>query len=74
MSFREERKGKNNLFLALFLFENTWWVLGLWQCIKLLSFLSTVDIVKTISSWELTLKLAGLLGSTGLYVNVLPRN
>ena len=73
ISFREGRKGKNNPFLALFLFENTCWVLGLRQYIKLLSFPSTVDIVKTISSWELTLKFAGLLGSTGLYVNVPPR-
>lgn len=74
MSFREGRKVKNNPFLALFLFENTWWVLGLRQYInKLLSFPSTVDIVMTISSWELTLKFAGLLGSTGVYVNVPPR-
>ena len=74
MSFREGKKGKKNPFLALLLFENTWWVLGLRQYInKLLSFPSTVDIVMTISSWELTLKFAGLFGSTGLYVNVPPR-
>ena len=28
---------------------------------------------KTLSSWELTVVFAGLLGSAGLYVNVPPR-